>query len=134
MRLAITAGVCPIRRPVKPQVNNRPGDPKRRCAAAEIMNAEAESVFREQCPHFFVVPGGLTKFEDVRDTVRQLLDEFAEAVEITPPARRKLIQDRPEVGTEIDRAAKKPVQRLRRRLQFFHVGKETACLQSVDKA
>src|SRR4030095_13242240 len=109
-------------------------NPSVRRRPLHVVQAERDLIATQQRIHAIVVPGGLPEFHRVPITGRKHRQEVLEALEVDGPARRKLIQHRAQLGTELPDVFEEAAQRILGILELLHVCQEATGFDGVDKA
>src|SRR5690606_3056189 len=92
------------------------------------IDAEAHSMPLERRVDAVVEPALVTELEGVTSALRKRREERLQTIEIEPPARRQLKQDRAEFIAETLDGAEHPVQALLRIPELLHMGDVAVCL------
>src|SRR5437868_170030 len=91
------------------------------------------TVFK-QVENFVIEPRRMAEFNGVSMALRQLPEEFVQAVVIFAQHRRQLPENGPEMFLEWRDTLKENGYRLRLDVQLFHLGNEAASFHGINKA
>src|ERR1051326_1700554 len=125
LRIAVAALIL-APRSVQPHIGKVRGYKPVRAEARKLINAVGRTVPPQQFDNRRSMPSRLTKLEDVTMVLGQMLQKSIQPLDVHPPPRRKLKQDRPQLFPQPLRPRQQIPQRLLRRFQLEIMCKKPA--------
>src|SRR5207249_1689093 len=98
-----------------------------------IVDAVGDLTPFHQLENIFYQPALIAEFDDVLMPFREIGKEVLKSIQVQLPARRQLIEDRPEMLAQLFGALEQGVKRLLRVLQLLHVRQEAAGLDRKEE-
>src|SRR5688572_11545237 len=119
---------------MKAHVDERADGRSRAAGSCHVMQAECSPAPLENGVYVRVVPARIAKLDRVITARRQPSDEGLEAIDVSMPAWRQLVEHRSKTVSQPIRAVPEPAQRLLGVQQSLVVGKVAAGLDRHDEA
>src|SRR5215468_10601712 len=126
---------------VEADVDKRANNQLAGCGALHVVQAERDVVAPQQFEHAIVVPTRIPEFHNVLGAAsgarsqtgtsrhgRERPQKFLEPFEVEGPTGRQLIEDGPEMTTELPDTVEETPERLLGILQLLHVSQKAVCL------